>query len=132
MIIGIGIDIIEVSRIERLIHLYGKHFLHRIFTEDERKYCSSKHNSSVHYSGKFAGKESVLKALGTGLSKNIRWKDIEIISEKSGQPYVKIYGNARKILQNLGEVKIHISISHTRKHASAITIIEDLTNTRRN
>ncbi|MCD6595653.1 holo-ACP synthase [bacterium] len=126
MIIGIGTDIIEVKRIERLIGIYGERFFNRIFTENEREYCDCKPNPSIHYSARFAGKESVLKALGTGLGRNIHWKDIEIVSQQSGQPQVRLFGNARKIVKNFGETKTHISISHTDNYALTMVIVEKI------
>ncbi len=117
---SIGIDIVEVERIRNMHERLGKRFLERIFTPLEIEYCFSRRNSYQSLAGRFAVKEAVLKALGIGMSHGFRWKDIEVVNEKSGKPNVKLYG---KLKQLLGSRHIEISISHTENYAVAVCII---------
>ncbi len=100
-------------------------FAKRVFTEDERAYCDGKGAVSAQsYAGRFAAKEAFLKALQTGWWGKITWHDIEVVSSEGGVPTLKIRGEAKTILENLGAQKIHLSISHTAKHAIAQVILE--------
>ncbi|RKZ32136.1 holo-[acyl-carrier-protein] synthase [bacterium] len=125
MIIGVGIDIVEIERIRRIIEHYGDKFIERIFTVSERKYCHNKMDYAGCYAGKFAGKEAFLKALGTGLARNIRWKEIEIITEKSGKPQIIVKGNVLRLIEQLNIIRIYISISHSKENAMAMVILEN-------
>ncbi len=113
----IGIDIIEISRIEEAVSRWGEGFLHRIYTEPELELC---HNRIASLAVRFAGKEAVVKALGTRTEKGFRWKDVEILSEPSGKPVVHLYGKARKQAITLGVQGITVSLSHSREYAIAL------------
>lgn len=122
MILGTGIDIIEVDRVAKAAAKEG--FMHRIFTQEELLRFAKFNNDPAHIAGAFAAKEAVSKALGTGIGA-VEWKDIEILHHQSGQPYVKLYGNAQKRMQELGGETLHISISHVKAMAAAQAILED-------
>lgn len=121
MIVGTGIDIIEVDRIK--IACKNPRFLHKIFTESERCMFEEKRNNPQAVAGNFAAKEAVSKALGTGFSK-VAWKEIEILRDDSGKPYVVLYGTALDIFVNLRASKIWITISHIANIAIAHAIME--------
>lgn len=120
MIKGIGIDIIEVYRIKSAVDK-NKNFTSRIFTRDENKIFAKKDYLPHTIAGMFAAKEAVAKALGSGI-KNMKWKDIEILRDSLGKPYVKLHNNARELAYNMNVEKILISISHSKKNAIAQAI----------
>lgn len=124
MIIGIGIDLIEISRIEAALTRYGERFLHRVFTPDEIAYARRKHHPASHLAGRFAAKEAALKALGTGKSGGIRWRDVEILPSPGGKPRIELHGRAQEHLRTLRGRRVHVSISHGRDLAIAAVIIE--------
>lgn len=120
MIIGTGIDIIEVQRISEAIK--NPRFLNRVFSAQEQAYCESRGAQRVHsYAARFAGKEAVMKALGTGLSKG-RWLDIEIVSAPDTKPSVYLSGFFAAIAREMGVMEVHLSLSHSREFAIAQTI----------
>ena len=123
MILGIGIDIVEISRIERILNEYGEIFTHRIFTAGEIAYCERKKCPAIYYAARFAAKEAFLKALGTGLSGGIRWRDIEIVNNTNGKPAIVCHGIASECAKKMGAEKIDISISHSREYAVATAIV---------
>jgi len=124
MIYGIGIDIIEINRIEELIEKMADKFLNRVFTPEEREYCDKMARRASHYAVRFAAKEAFLKALSTGLTSGIRWKDICVINEPSGKPILKITGRALEIMNEHGITHSHISLSHSRTLATSIVTLE--------
>ena len=111
----IGIDIIEIARIKKAIARWGESFLHRVYTEPELELYHKKPSSLA---ARFAGKEAVVKALGTQ-AKGISWKEIEILSDSSGRPLVHLYGKARDQAGSLGLDNLAISLSHSREYAIA-------------
>ena len=116
----IGIDIIEIARIERAIARWGKRFLQRVYTESELRLYHKKPESLA---ARFAGKEAVMKLLGTG-RKGISWKEIETLSHPSGKPLLNLYGRAQVVAEKLGLKEIVISLSHSREYAIAMVIGE--------
>lgn len=120
MLKGIGNDIIEISRIERAIQRHGDRFLNKIFTPKERAYCAGYAEAKRHYAGRFAAKEAVVKALGTGFRLGISWIDIEILNDALGKPVVYFSKHVQALL---GDVQCLISISHCREFASAVAVI---------
>lgn len=116
---GIGNDIIEVERIQGSIDRFGVSFLNKIFTKNEIRYCQSFTDSARHFAGRFAGKEAVAKALKCGISKDLGWLDIEILSEK-GPPECLLSSSACKTFNN---PNIFVSISHCRSYATAFCIV---------
>ncbi len=123
-IVGIGIDLVKISRMEKIRARWHQHFLDRIFTTNEQRYCLQHQKPQVHFSGRFAIKEAVLKALGTGLRDGIRWTEIETVNNPSGKPLVQLTGRASQCADDLGVVQILSSISHDHDYAIAQVILE--------
>lgn len=120
MIIGTGIDIIEISRIDDSISRFGKAFLNRIYTAAEQR----EHAEKTYFAGRWAAKEAISKALGCGIGKDCSWLDIEILNDSSGAPVAVLSGAALARLKSLNGSAVHISISHERTNAVAMAIIE--------
>ena len=121
-IVGVGTDIVEVERVERLCREHGAAFLQRVFTDGERAYCDGKRPSCEHYAARFAAKEAVLKALDAGRDIGANWREIEITRSTTGQPHVVLHGAALSRAEEMGIEGWHLSISHSRKSAVAVTI----------
>ena len=121
MVIGIGIDIIEIDRIKTSIETYGNRFLSKIYTPIEIDYCNSKANKFQHYAARFAAKEAVYKALATGWQKDLHWQDIEIINQPTGMPIASLKGKLKKFLTNDKDLKI--SLSHSNNYVTCVAII---------
>jgi holo-[acyl-carrier protein] synthase len=124
MIVGLGIDIEEVSRVRGAIERYGENFLNRVFTPQEIAYCSKKRNPYERYAARFAAKEAGMKALGTGWRRGITWRDFEVSHAPGGRPILKLSGVALEIYGKLGGTNIALSLSHTANQAMAEVIIE--------
>jgi len=126
LIVGCGIDLVKVERIEKIIKRWGNSFTSRIFTSLEGEYCEKKKiNKFQSYAGRFAAKEALLKSLGLGL-KGANWKEIEVGNDKLGQPIIDISGKLKNIASAKGVSKYFVSISHTREYAIAQVILESL------
>ena len=121
-VVGIGTDIVECLRIAKMIERHAELFLTRVFTEHEIDYCTARKASTQHYAGRFAAKEAVLKALGTGWTRGIQWRDIEVRNEMGGKPRIALSGGARELCEKLRIVEMQISISHCRTHATAFAV----------
>lgn len=121
MIIGVGIDIIEIDRIKKSVDDYGDHFLQKVFTEGELAYCLSKSNKYQHLAARFAAKEAVYKALASGWHENLTWQSIEISNEPNGLPVVTLHGELKKFLTENESLKI--SMSHSRDYVACVAII---------
>jgi|WP_141677934.1 holo-[acyl-carrier protein] synthase len=119
---GIGIDIIEIERIKDAI-LSKDRFKDRFFTESEIAYCELHKSPWVHYAGRFAAKEAIVKALGTGF-RGFKWQDIEIIKDELGKPKVRLHNQANNLAKELGITEIIISISHSRDYAVANAVVK--------
>jgi holo-[acyl-carrier protein] synthase len=124
MIIGTGIDIAEVPRIRHSIERFGDRFLKRIYTAGEIRYCDSKANRVERYAARFAAKEAAMKALGTGWSRGVRWRDCEVSRLPGGRPTILFHGKAGEIAASLGVNNAALSISHTEEQAIAQVILE--------
>jgi len=124
MIVGTGIDIAEVPRIRQSIERFGTRFLGRIFTEAEMRYCDSKANRMERYAARFAAKEAAMKALGTGWSHGVRWRDCEVVRMPGGRPTMQFHGRAAEFAAKLGAKNTALSISHTEALAIAQVILE--------
>jgi holo-[acyl-carrier protein] synthase len=125
MIVGTGIDIVEVPRIGQSIERFGERFLNRIFTAAEIRYCESKANRVERFAARFAAKEAGMKAIGTGMRGGVRWQDFEVGREPGGRPTMMFHGKAAQVAQELGAKRAHLSVSHTQEHAIAYVILED-------
>jgi holo-[acyl-carrier protein] synthase len=124
MIVGTGIDIAEVPRIAESIERFGQRFLRRIYTEGEIQYCDSKANRVERYAARFAAKEAAMKALGTGWSRGVRWRDIEVVRQPGGRPNIKFHGKAAEFAAKLNARNVALSLSHTPEQAIASVILE--------
>ncbi len=123
MILGTGIDIIEVDRIALRV---GKDngFKELVFSKAEMSYCDAKTHPFQHYAARFAAKEAFLKAVGRGWDSGLQWNEIEIINETNGKPALRITGVTEKTLEPMGIRIIHVSLSHLKSMATAIVILE--------
>lgn len=122
-IIGTGIDIIECARVGKMIERHGEYFIERVFTKREIAYCQGHHRGAMErFAGRFAAKEAILKALGTGWKKGISWLDMEVVNDASGRPVVALGGGARELAIRSKVHDIQISISHCRTYATAMAI----------
>ncbi|GAB4371748.1 MAG: holo-[acyl-carrier-protein] synthase [Deltaproteobacteria bacterium] len=124
MIAGIGVDVVEVERIGRLLATYGERFTGRVFTAAETAYALRSAKPAERLAGRFAVKEAVLKAFGTGKSQGILWKDVETVRGPLGKPEVLLHGNAGNYMKKMNGKKIHVSISHDGGKAMAFVILE--------
>ncbi len=121
-ILGIGTDIIECLRIAQMIERHGELFISRVYTQHEIQYCQSRKLATQHFAGRWAAKEAILKALGTGWRRGISWRDIEVHNDPGGKPVVALRGGARDVVEQLGITQMLVSISHCRSHATAYAL----------
>lgn len=121
-IVGIGTDIVECVRIAKMIERHGEIFINRVYTQNEVLYCSTRKAATQHYAGRWAAKEAVLKALGTGWARGIKWTDVEVKNEPGGRPRIVLSGIGREVAEELGIREMMISISHCRSHATAYAL----------
>jgi len=121
-VIGIGTDITECLRIARMIERHGELFINRVYTPAEIAYCQSRRQATQHFTGRWAAKEAILKALGTGWRRGISWRDVEIRNEPGGKPVVAVRGGVKEVVEQLGIIKLLVSISHCRTHATAYAV----------
>ena len=124
MILGLGIDIVEIDRIERAASRHGGRFLRRIFTEAEREFADSTARPAEHLAARFAAKEAAAKALGTGVAGGVRFREMEVVREGSGKPSMRLSGRAAERARELGATRVHVSLTHTRSHAAAVVVLE--------
>jgi holo-[acyl-carrier protein] synthase len=124
VIIGMGVDIAEVERIQAAIERHGEVFLRRIYTERERAYCEQFKNKYERYAGRFAAKEAGMKGLGTGWRRGVKWVDFEVVRDLGGRPTLALAGEAAKIAAQLGVKQVALSITHTAEQALAQVIFE--------
>ncbi len=125
MILGSGVDIAEVPRIRESIERFGDRFLHRIFTDGEIRYCEQKATRFESYAARFAAKEAGMKALGTGWSHGVRWRDIEVVRPKGQRPTIQFHGEAAALAAKLGTKNVALSLTHTSEQALAHVILEN-------
>lgn len=124
MIVGLGIDIAEIDRMEATIGRRGEPFLKRVFTPGEIAYCEKHRKKFERYAARFAAKEATMKALGTGWGDGVRWVDLEVAREPSGKPTMRLAGRAREIADKMGVKNISLSITHSGNLAFAEVIFE--------
>lgn len=123
MVLGSGVDIIEVDRVKKAINKWGDSFLNKIFTEKEVAYSKRRRFAYQHLAARFATKEAVLKAFGGGWSRNLPWKDVEIVNDRKGKPEIILYGAAKTTYDKKRIKRIVVSMSHTRRYAVANAIL---------
>ena len=124
MILGVGIDIIEVARIASSYEKFGERFVNRILHADEIAYCLSHKNPAPFLAARFAAKEAVSKGFGTGIGAQLGWQDMEIRRKKSGQPFVVLHGKGKKLFKSRRAKRLLISLSHTANYAAATAVLE--------
>jgi holo-[acyl-carrier protein] synthase len=124
-VLGVGTDITECLRIAQMIERHGELFVGRVYTQLEIDYCRSRRMATQHFAGRWAAKEAVLKALGTGWRKGISWRDIEIRNGPGGRPQAFLEGGTQEIAEKMGIHCILVSISHCRSHATAYAVALD-------
>ena len=117
--LGIGLDLVEISRIRSLLERSGDRFKERVFTSAEIDYCDSCADAAIHYAARFAAKEAAAKALGTGFTEGINWRDIEVQRNEKGAPSLALHGQAAEIAGKLGVKQLFLSLSHTNTTAGA-------------
>ncbi len=122
-LIGSGVDIVEIDRIEEAVERFGERFLRRIFLDAERAYCESRKRPAAHYAARFACKEAVSKAFSTGIGAQIGWRDIEVVREPSGQPRLVLHGRGAEMAERIGVDAGSISLSHCRDYAVAHALL---------
>jgi holo-[acyl-carrier protein] synthase len=126
MVLGLGTDLIETGRLQETINRFGQRFLERIFTAGEISYCMrKKKNAAESFAARFAAKEAGAKALGTGISHGVSWKEFEVRREPSGQPTLHLSGRAAELASAMGVRRIQLSLTHSREMALAVVVVED-------
>jgi holo-[acyl-carrier protein] synthase len=124
MIYGIGIDLVENGRIQKIIAKWNTKFLQRVFSEGEINYCARHAQAEIHYAARFAAKESFLKALGMGLGMGVKLIEIEVDHNINGKPQLTLHGEAKEQLRKRKIDKIHLSLTHTKEYATAVVLME--------
>lgn len=125
MIVGSGIDLVEIHRIRESVDRYGARFLNKIYTAAEQAYCLRKRNAAESLAARFAAKEAGAKALGTGMSRGVTWLEIEVAREPGGRPTLRFHGRAAEMARSLNARRAALSITHSRDLAMASVILED-------
>ncbi len=125
MIVGTGIDLVEIGRIQLSMDRFGKRFLDRVFTAAEQDYCLRKRKSAESFAARFAAKEAGAKALGTGISHGVSWLEIEVARELGGRPTLQFHGRAAEFAARLGAARAALSITHTEALAMASVVLEN-------
>jgi holo-[acyl-carrier protein] synthase len=125
MVLGLGTDLIETRRVQESIDRFGERFLERIFTAGEIAYCTRKKNAAESFAARFAAKEAGAKALGTGISRGVSWKEFEVKREASGKPSLHMSGRAAELAEAMGVRRIQLSLTHSRELAMAVVVTED-------
>ena len=124
MIVGIGTDLVEVSRLSKSIASFGSKFTERVFTAGERSYAESKANSVERFAARFAAKEAAMKALGTGWAGGVSWTQIEVVNDTDGKPRLVLHGVAKELADQMGVKRIWLSLTHTEQMACAFVVFE--------
>jgi holo-[acyl-carrier protein] synthase len=123
-VLGIGVDLVECARIQHSLDRFGDRFLHRVFTDGEVAYSMSMKFPARHLAARFAAKEAVSKAFGTGIGKAMGWRDIDVRKKPSGEPFLVLGGGAEKLAKERGVSNALISLSHSEQHAVATIVLE--------
>ena len=125
MLLGLGTDLIETRRVQQSIDRFGDRFLERIFSPWEIAYCQRKKNAAESFAARFAAKEAGAKALGTGISRGVTWKDFEVKRETSGRPSLHLSGRAAELAAAMGVKRIQLSLTHSRDLAMAVVVVKN-------
>ncbi len=125
MIVGSGIDVVEIERIQQSLDRFGQRFLDRIYTKSEQAYCLRKRKAAESLAARFAAKEAGAKALGTGISRGVNWLEIEVLRAPGGRPTLQFHGRAAQIARELGVAHTALSLTHTAELAVASVVVEN-------
>jgi len=123
MIVGIGLDLVKIDRIRAIAERWQTRFLDRLYTEAERRYCLARPEPYASFAGRFAAKEAVLKALGTGWTNGISWHDIQVLNDRAGRPRATVSGRVKTLMNRAGVTTIHVSLSHDTDYAVAEAVL---------
>ncbi len=123
MILGTGIDIVETARVRDSLGKFGERFLNRCFLAGEIAYCQSMKFPELHFAARFAAKEAVSKAFGTGIGKQLGWRDIEICKRDNGEPFVQLHGKGLELARARGVAEVLVSLSHCKDYAAANAVL---------
>jgi holo-[acyl-carrier protein] synthase len=124
MIIGTGVDIVEIARLRKAVERLKDRFIQRVFTTEEQQFCSQHRDPAPHYAARFAAKEAMFKALGTGWAKGVTWQDVEVLRQQQEAPTLILHGEAHRLSLCMGATKVHLSLSHSEQSAIALVILE--------
>jgi len=124
MIYAVGTDLVEISRIEKIIERWRGRFIQKVYSEEEIRYCSAKAHSAQHFAARFAAKEAFLKGVGLGMAGGVGFRDVEVINRAQGKPELQFHGRAREMVYRDGITECHISLSHTDRYAVAFIVLE--------
>lgn len=124
MILGIGLDLVEVARFERDVSRHGNGFLEELFSPREIAYCQGMRRPYPFYAARFAAREAFFKALGTGREGSMGWRDVEVHREASGKPFLVLHGETRRVAEGRGVRRVHLSLTHTEEYAAATVVLE--------
>lgn len=123
MIVGIGIDLVDIVRMKRVLERWGERFIERVFTEDEKEYALSRRYPHIHLSGRFAIKEALFKAIEGGTNPWI-WKEVEVFNDRNGAPKMRLYWELKRLISNKRINSVHISISHDHAYSIGQVVLE--------
>jgi holo-[acyl-carrier protein] synthase len=124
MIVGIGVDIVDIRRVRRVLEKQADRFLRRVYSLGEQDYCRAHHDPAPYFAARFAAKEALFKALGTGWAQGVTWQDAEVQRDEKGAPRMSLGGRALEVSTELGARTIHLSLSHSEDAAMAVVILE--------
>jgi holo-[acyl-carrier protein] synthase len=124
MIVGIGVDVVEIPRLRKTFERHGDRFVRRVFTQAEQEYCRAHADAIPHYAARFAAKEALFKALGTGWARGVTWLDVEVRREAQAAPELGLKGEAEKLSKSLGMRSIHVTLSHSDAVAIAFVVLD--------
>jgi holo-[acyl-carrier protein] synthase len=124
MIIGTGVDLVEIERFRKVIERLKDRFILRVFTPGEQRFCNEHRDAVPHFAARFAAKEALFKALGTGWAKGVTWLDVEVQRERQDAPVMVLHGEAQRLSASMGAQRVHLSLSHSGNWAIAMVILE--------
>ncbi|HEX9638507.1 MAG TPA: holo-ACP synthase [Acidobacteriota bacterium] len=121
--LGLGLDLVEIDRLEQALERRGERLLLRLFTDAERAYCSQRKRPGQHFAARFAAKEAGFKALGTGWGDGVGWRDVEVINQSSGRPTLALHGRAAEVAAGRGWTVAEVSLTHAGNYAGATVLL---------
>ncbi len=119
---SVGMDLVEVERIRGMVERHGDRFIKKVFTDQEWAYCQKKAHKYLSLAARFAAKEAVFKAFGTGWGKGLKWRDVEVVNDGRGKPEIALYGKAKELA---GSGTVRVSLTHTQNYAAAVAVLSD-------